>query len=548
MAELRAEAGERTGWPVRRFASRLSALSGARRLFASAAGGAIAALSLPPAGLWPALIVGVGLLIWLLDGVAHEPRSLRRRMVSAALVGWSFGFGYFVTSLYWLGFAFLVDAERFALLMPLGVAALPAGLALFWAASAAGAICVWQPGPRRAVALAVALAAGEWLRGHVLSGFPWNAPGYAAGALDGLGQGAAFVGLYGMTLLVLLWAGLAAVLAGERLSGRALLGAVLVLATAPLALAAGHWRLATASTAMFEDVSLRIVQANIVQGDKWRPENQDEIVEAYLDLSTAGGLDGVTHLVWPESAVPMLIDEAPEPRERLVRNLPDDVTLLLGALRRELHDPVGTPSLRVYNSLFAVSGAGDILARYDKWRLVPFGEYLPLAALLEPLGLRQFVPLPLGFSAGSAPHTLTIDGTPAFAPLICYEVIFPRALIDRRDRPEWLLNVTNDGWFGNTAGPYQHLEQARFRAIEEGLALVRAANTGISAVIDPYGRILDRLPLGEAGRFDSPLPRPLPPTYYALWGDLPFLFLLVMSGLVALAYKIRCNLLMNVRN
>ncbi|HUE44710.1 MAG TPA: apolipoprotein N-acyltransferase [Aestuariivirgaceae bacterium] len=548
MAGMRAEAGEQTGWPVRRLASRIAALSGARRLLASAAGGAIAALSLPPAGLWPALIVGLGVLIWLLDGVAGQHRSLKRRMASAALVGWSFGFGYFVTSLYWLGFAFLVEPDRFALLMPLGVAALPAGLALFWAGAAAGAIAVWQPGPRRAIALAVALAAGEWLRGHILSGFPWNAPGYAAGALDGLGQGAASVGLYGMTLLMLLWAGVAAVLASEALSRRALVGVALVLAAAPLALAAGHWRLAAASTAMFEDVSLRVVQANIAQGDKWIPEHRDEIVMAHLELSTSGGLAGVTHLVWPESAVPMLIDEAPQAREQLVRALPDHVTLLLGALRRELHDPAGTPSVRIYNSLFAVSGAGDILARYDKWRLVPFGEYLPFEALLKPLGLRQFVPLPLGFSAGPAPRTLAIEGTPGFAPLICYEAIFPRALIDRRHRPEWLLNVTNDGWFGNTAGPYQHLEQARFRAIEEGLALVRAANTGISAVIDPYGRILHRLPLGEAGRFDSPLPRPLPPTLYALWGDLPFFVLLVLAGLLAVAYKKPCNLVNYMHN
>jgi len=347
---------------------------------------------------------------------------------------------------------------------------------------------------------------------------------------------------------MLLWAGLAAVLASEALSRRALLGVVLVLATAPLALAAGHWRLATASTAMFDDVSLRIVQANIAQGEKWRPEHRDEIVAAHLELSTAGGLAGVTHLVWPESAIPMLIDEVPQARERLVRALPDDVTLLLGALRREFHDLAGTPSVRMYNSLFAVNGAGDILARYDKWRLVPFGEYLPFAALLEPLGLRKLVPLPLGFSAGSAPRTLVIEGTPGFAPLICYEAIFPRALIDRQDRPEWLLNVTNDGWFGSTAGPYQHLEQARFRAIEEGLALVRAANTGISAVIDPFGRILHRLPLGEAGRFDSPLPRPLPPTYYALWGDVPFFVLLVMSSVLVVVHKRPCNQRKDMRN
>jgi apolipoprotein N-acyltransferase len=542
MAVFRAEAGERAGGPGRRFASYIAGLRGARRVLVAIAGGAIASLSLPPAGLWPALIVATGLLIWLLDGVLRQGETFRGRLLSAALVGWSFGFGYFATSLYWVGFAFLVDADTFAVLMPLGVAALPAGLAMFWAAAAAGAMTLWRPrGAGRAVLLAVALAAGEWLRGHLFTGFPWNAPGYAAGALDGLGQGAAVVGLYGMTLLVLLWAGLAAVLATETLSRRALLAAVVVLAAAPLALAAGHWRLANASSAMFDDIGLRIVQANIAQGEKWRPERQEEIVGAHLDLSTAGGLAGVTHLVWPESAVPMLIDEAPQARDRLVQDLPPRTTLLLGALRREHENPAEAGALNVYNSIFAVAGSGEIVARYDKWRLVPFGEYLPLETLLKPLGLRKLVPLPLGFSAGPAPRTLAIAGTPPFAALVCYEAIFPRALIDREARPEWLLNVTNDGWFGNTAGPYQHLEQARFRAIEEGLALVRAANTGISAVVDPYGRILHRLQLGEAGRIDSPLPRPLPPTVYARWGDLPFFFMLTIAAFIAIVYKKPCK-------
>jgi apolipoprotein N-acyltransferase len=153
------------------------------------------------------------------------------------------------------------------------------------------------------------------------------------------------------------------------------------------------------------------------------------------------------------------------------------------------------------------------------------------------MGLRKLVPLPLGFSAGGAPRTVAIEGTPPFAPLVCYEAIFPRTLIDRDSRPDWMLNVTNDGWFGRTAGPYQHLEQARFRAIEEGLALVRAANTGISAVIDPYGRVLQRLQLGEAGRIDSLLPRPLPPTVYARWGDIPFLLMLAIGGLLAVVSR-----------
>ena len=532
----------------RRLASGISGLAGARRLLVGLAAGAVASLSLPPAGLWPGLIVGTGVVIWLLDGVFRQPGSRGRRLLSAALVGWSFGFGYFVISLYWIGFAFLVDADQFALLMPLGVAALPAGLALFWAAAAAGAITLWQPsGAGRAVLLAAALAAGEWLRGHLFTGFPWNAPGYAAGGIDGLAQGAAFVGIYGMTFLVLLWAGLAAVIATETMSRRALVAAGLLLATAPLALAAGEWRLATGSTAMFEDIGLRIVQANIPQTLKWRPEQQEEIIAAQLDLSTAGGLAGITHIVWPESAVPMLIDEAPEARQRLLRELPRDTTLLLGALRRELV-PGEDPGVHVFNSVFALRGSGAILARYDKWRLVPFGEYLPLEGLLGPLGLRQLVPMPLGFSAGPGPRTLAIEGTPPFAPLVCYEAIFPRALIDREARPQWLLNVSNDGWFGNTAGPYQHLEQARFRAIEEGLAMVRAANTGISAVIDPYGRILKRLELGEKGRFDSPLPQPLPPTFYGRWGDVAFLLMFVIAGIFSVMRKFPCKWRCNTSN
>ena len=546
MASRGAEPGGRAQHLARRIPIFIAGLAGARRLLAGLAAGAIASLSLPPAGLWPALIVGVGILVWLLDGVSRQQGSLGRRLVSAAVVGWSFGFGYFATSLYWLGFAFLVDAGQFAALMPLGVVGLPAALALFWAAAAAGAITLWQPsGAGRAVLLAVALAGAEWLRGHIFTGFPWNAPGYAAGGLDGLAQGAAFVGLYGMTVLVLLWAGLAAVIATEALSRRALAAAGLVLATAPLALAAGEWRLATGSTAIFEDIGLRVVQANIPQKLKWRPEQQEEIVAAHLDLSTAGGFAGITHLIWPESAVPMLIDEAPAARDRLLRELPRDMTLLLGALRRELV-PGEDPGVHVYKSVFALHASGGIMARYDKWRLVPFGEYLPLEGFLQPLGLRQFVAMPLGFAAGTGPRTVTIEGTPAFAPLVCYEAIFPRILIDREARPDWLLNVTNDGWFGNTAGPYQHLEQARFRAIEEGLALVRAANTGISAVIDPYGRILHRLELGERGRFDSTLPRPLPPTFYGRWGDLPFLLLLSITGIWFVLRKSSCKCVASV--
>lgn len=535
MAILQAPAGRRAIGPLNRLALVVAGLCGWRAAAMAAGAGVIAAATLPPLAAWPALFVAVAVLIWLLDGVNSRHRILPRRVTSAFGLGWCFGFGYFATSLYWVGFAFFVEPETFAVLMPFAVSALPAGLALFWGAAAAAAITLWQPsGIGRAAVLAVMLTGGEWLRGHLFTGFPWNAPGYAAGALDGLAQAAAAVGVNGMTLLVLLWAGLAAVAASEPLSRRAMVAATALLALAPAAWAIGHWRLATASTETFEGITLRIVQANIPQSEKWRAERREAIIAAYLDLSTAGGDHRITQVIWPESAVPVLLDERPEVRDRIVRGLPAGATLIAGALRRA---PPAAGRLEVHNSVLAIDGGGAVAGTYDKWRLVPFGEYLPLAALLEPLGLRRLVPLPLGFVAGNGPATIAIAGTPPFAPLVCYEAIFSSRLVDPRNRPAWLVNVTNDGWFGNTAGPYQHLEQARFRAIEQGLGLARAANTGISAVIDPYGRIIERLGLGQAGSIDAPLPQPLPPTLYSRFGDGVFLVLLTLAAGLAVAAR-----------
>lgn len=534
-ASARGHATHSAKWRV---ALAIARTGGIRRVLLAVGAGGVMALSLPPLGLWPALLLGMGVLIWLLDGVSLQSGALRARLAAAFLTGWSLGFGYFVISLYWVGVAFLVDAEQYALMMPIGVAVLPAGLALLWGLASAAVMPLWQAsGLSRAILLAVALAVGEWLRGYVLTGFPWNAPGYVAGALDGLAQAAALIGVHGLSFLMLLWAAVAAVLVTERLPRRAFLAALGVLALAPMAWAAGTWRLANADDAAVPGVLLRIVQPNIPQSDKWRAERRDEIIKTYEQLSRAAGADRVTHIVWPESALPVLVDETGVLRARLARLLPDNALLLLGALRREPAEPADTPGWRVFNSILAMNASGETVARYDKWRLVPFGEYLPLAGVLEPLGLRKLVPIPLAFSSGNGPATLSIDGTPPFAPLVCYEAIFPRSLIDRQTRPEWLLNLTNDGWFGMTAGPYQHLEQARFRAIEEGLPLVRAANTGISAVIDPYGRIMQSLPLGVSGVLDAALPRPLSPTLYARFGNRPLAVLLFSALLLGWALR-----------
>jgi len=254
----------------------------------------------------------------------------------------------------------------------------------------------------------------------------------------------------------------------------------------------------------------------------------------------ASGVSDVTHVIWPESALPFVLSESPEALAAIAALLPDDVTLITGAVRRAPPAPGDTSGrYRAFNSVHVINGKGEIVATYDKTHLVPFGEYLPLQKLLESIGLEQLTRMRGGFTAGLAEKTLHLKGAPPVGPLVCYEIIFPGGAIDRADRPGWMLNLTNDAWFGDSTGPRQHLHQARLRAVEEGLPVVRAANTGISAVIDPYGRIVQELPLNRRGIIDSGLPEALPPTIFARYGDRILAALLVIGLLGALAGMLR---------
>lgn len=495
--------------------------------------GALAAAAMQPLLFWPILFASFPVLVWVLDGIhAGRGRSLRAS-IRAFCVGWVFGFGYFLASLYWIGAAFLVEAETYAWMMPLALAALPAGMALYWALAMAIAALVWTPGLGRIFLLAALLSLSEWLRGRLFTGFPWNALGYAAEAFDGLSQLAAYVGVWGLTFLVVLWASLPAALADAD-RGRLRTTAALLLLGSMLPLGVtGAIRLNEAPLGAAMGPSLRIVQPNVPQSDKWRTGNARRILEELIAMSSAGaGAAGgdLRIVVWPESSVPFLIDEEPEALAIIADVLPDDAHLLMGSLRRTSR--FSADSQRVYNSLFVLDGSGRIVAIYDKQHLVPYGEYLPLSAWLEPLGLRRLVKVPGSFDWGPGPQMVSVPGIPPFSPLICYEAIFPSEVTPAATRPEWLLNVTNDGWFGFTSGPYQHLAQARFRAIEQGLPLVRAANTGISAVIDAHGRVLESLPLGSKGIIEASIPDHLPPTFYARFGDLAF-FLMILFGFAA---------------
>jgi apolipoprotein N-acyltransferase len=520
---------------VERAASWVATLRGARRALFAASAGALSVLAFAPVHAWPVLFLTFGALVWLLDGCHAQHGGLGPRLKSAALVGFWFGFGYFLAGLYWIAEAFLVEPWRHGWLIPFVMTAMPGGMALFFAAAAALAIALWLPGAGRVFALAIALGLAEYARGHVLTGLPWNLIGYGLLATVPLMQIAALLGVYALSLLaVLLFASPAALFApsGSRLGGgigsAALAGLLVTLLG--LGYVWGERRLASAAHDS-TGVRLRIVQANVDQAEKWRPENSVEIFNEYLELTKAGGLENIGIVIWPETAVPFLLADAPDALSAIGDALPHGTSLLVGSGRLvEESDAPGEPIAdRIYNSLLVVDDQGGVIGSYDKIHLVPFGEYLPLQSFLESLGIMQLTGVRGGFAVGKGPRLLAVPGAPPASPLICYEIIFPDEVTDRAARPGWFINITNDAWFGSSAGPYQHFHQAQVRAIEQGLPVARAANTGISAVIDPYGRILAEIGLGERGAIDADLPKVGPQTPFVQFGTILEIAVLVLA-------------------
>jgi apolipoprotein N-acyltransferase len=494
---------------------------GLQRALIAFLAGAASTLAMPPLEVWPALFLTFPVMVWLIDGAVGRWNGV----AAAAAAGWCFAFGYFLSGLYWVGSAFLVDADIFGWLMPFAVLALPAGLALFTAFGFALARLLWTRGAARILTLAAALTLAEWLRGHVLTGFPWNAFGYALTGSLALAQAAALVGLWGLTFVaVAVFASLAA-LADDRADTRRpwLAPAAATVVLAGLAVY-GAARLAATPTRFVTGVQLRIMQPNIPQDQRFNYGAKAEVIRRYLALSSramnppANGIADVTHLIWPESAFPFFLTREPDALAAIADLLPPKTVLITGAARYA-EAASGPGRIRAYNSVYVIDHEGTAVSVYDKVHLVPFGEFLPLRRLLERLWLEQLVRVPGGFLAGERRRPIATPGAPAFVPLVCYEIIFPQAVVPPGERPGWLLNVTNDGWFGATAGPYQHLLQAQVRAIEEGLPLVRAANTGVSAVVDPLGRIVAALPLGHEGVLDSGLPDRIADPLYSRTGD-----------------------------
>lgn len=515
---------------------------GWKRALIALVAGALSALAMAPFNAWPILFLTIPVMVWLIDGAGAGRLG---GIPAAALTGWWFGFGYFVAGLYWVGYAFLVDAETFAWLLPFAVMGLPAGLALFMALGFALARLLWTPGAFRILSLASALTFSDWLRGHILTGFPWNAFGYALTEPLALAQSAALIGLWGLNFIAIAVFASPAVLADDRsVTPRPWLA----LTTSLLVLAAmgiyGTVRLSRHPTQFVDNVKLRLMQPNLQQDVKFNYSAKQMVMDKYLSLSDratgpqSNGVRDATILIWPESAFPFFLTREADAMAQIANLLPQGTVLVTGAIRPP-DQPAGTQITRAYNSIYVIDHDGTILSVYDKLHLVPFGEYLPFQSAMEKLGFVQITKVRGGFIPGDRRRTMTVPNAPRMLPLICYEAIFPGDVVPGDDRPGWIVNLTNDGWFGISTGPYQHLQQARLRAIEEGLPLVRSANTGISAVIDPVGRIIAQLALGREGVLDSPLPKPTSPTVFSRIRDIPAALAVALSTILVIRRRLK---------
>ena len=485
--------------------------------------GALMAVAFAPYNCWPVIFFCLPVFFLMLEGATSTRRALWR--------GFAFGYGYFMAGTWWIANSLLVDSGKFGWMFPLSVLGLSAVLALYFMLFGALMQRLRRAGEGTAVRgvnilrFAVLWVAVEYLRSVGTFGFPWNLAGYIALASVNVAQLGSVMGTFGVSLLVVLVA-LAPLLAVNAPTRARRIGGI----TLPLlliALAYGYGAARIPVGQLTTQTTLRVVQPNIAQAIKGTQEGDFESMRVLGQLSagiTVNPAQRPDITIWPETAYFDVLRG-----NRTGFGWAYSRWLLTGALAVE----GARPDIQLYNSVAAIDQNGTVQSRYDKHQLVPFGEFMPLR---DELPLKKVTPGDIDFTRGSGVQTVALEGIPPYSPLVCYEAVFPWLAVDRAHRPQWLLNVTNDGWYGDSAGPYQHFAMTRMRAIEQGLPLVRAANNGISAVVDPYGRVLAYLPLNRAAAIDSPLPAALPPTFYANFGEkltiglLVFLWLMTLFG------------------
>lgn len=486
-------------------------LRGMAGLVSSVLAGACIVFALPPYSILPLGMVAFAVLSLLLRDAAP---------MRALGLGYLFGLGQFVPGLFWVTESFQVDADRFGWLALPAVLGLATVLSVFPALACTLSARMARAGLSPALSLATSWALAEWLRGHALTGFPWNLAAYTLADWLPFAQGASLVGSYGLGFLLVLCSALVG-LAFRTPDRRVQVIRFASAAAIAVSVAAfGVARLTLSDPPSERGAQIRVVQPNIAQSAKWDEGSRKANILRLLWLSARPGDYDI--LLWPETAWTGFLAEDSGARVMLGWLLPNTAVLLAGSPEREV-----TADGTVYrNAVLAIAPDGSVLTRYAKHHLVPFGEYVPWRSVLP---FRRLVKSLGDFSPGPGPRTLAFGPYPFAGIAICYEIIFPGHVVDDAIRPDWIFNATNDAWFGASIGPKQHLASARMRAIEEGLPLVRAANTGISAVVDAYGRTLAMLDMETAGVIDMRLPSPLPPTLYARFGDWTALLLVFGS-------------------
>ena len=500
-----------------------SKLIGWHRGFASLCLGIISTAALPPVHAFPLLFLSFSGLLWLLSGTQTRK--------AAFFEGWCFGFGHFGGGLYWISISLFVDL-RFAWLIPFSALGIPAILGLYTGLGVLITYCVgnlcW-----RVLTLAVTWTLFEWFRGILFTGFPWNPIGIVWAFSDFSIQAVSVFGVLGLGFVTVLSAAIPTILAYRTIKyRRGIFTTAMVLIG--LLFLSGFVRLSNAPNTLVNasEFLFRAVQPNIAQRLKWKPELVDQHLARLMNLSNQNTQNSPALVIWPETAVAFIPEHDIKRRSHMASILHEKSFLISGSLRTTV-DSLQTH--KVWNSLHVINDKAEIVATYDKYRLVPFGEYVPL---VEFLGLQKFIPGPSNFSAGSGPSTVKLKNLPPFSPLICYEVIFPNKITAEKNHPKWILNLTNDSWFGNSSGPYQHFAMAKVRAIEQGVPLVRVANTGISGVFDGYGRVIKKLGLNEEGFIDFNLPKPNSnKPFFVQVGETPVIAILFLTLALIFIFK-----------
>lgn len=496
--------------------------------------GAAATLGHAPFQIVPAYIAAIVVLVWLLDAA-----RTRAKPISAAFgVGFWFGLGHFTTGLYWISSAFLVDSDSWGPIWGApATLALASGMALFWAAGCALAASLWTRDARRIFVFAAGLFVAEWIRGHVFGGFPWLLAGYVWTPGEPVSQLASVLGIYGLTYLTFLLSAAPAVIADRQASaGRRFAPALVAALALGMIWGWGAQRIAAAPIEPPGAAAIvRVTDSGLSQAEKWRyrPDQEWRVLARYLRATGSQEESRASVVIWPEGAIPTLnffMLDNPQFLQAVARGL-GDRALIAGMTRCEprpacdafMQGRGSGDALRLYNSaaiIDGVSGAPRVSEQiYDKNRLVPFGEFIPLWSLVSQLNIAPLQRIGAGFEAGAPPTRLVIPEAPPAIVLICYEAIFPGLTPRGEERPGWIVNVTNDAWFGNGTGPWQHYAMSRYRSIEEGLPMARAAAGGVSAIVDSFGREV-RATARRGGFAEAQLPPALPQTIFARWGGL----------------------------